>query len=155
MTGKAEHMTLLNQNNQLLTVPKPGQELVFCAFAADRYTVSALSAVDVVQDIVCDRRIKQTVDLLRVAGLTEDPHELSADGLGGHVEGLQNLRRMPDLIADLIHADVAALVLHLCGQDDGFPGLDALLERVQKAASGLAGDAADAEALKNQRVVLL
>ena len=55
---------------------------------------------------------------------------------------------------DLIDADIAALVLHLRGQNDGFPGLNALFQHGKKVVSVVGRDAAHAEAFQNQRVVV-
>ena len=95
------------------------------------------------------------MDLLRFVGLAENPHELAYDGLGRHVKGLQDLWAASDLVADLIHAHIAALVLHLCGEHDRLARVHRTFEDAEKIAAVIAGDAADAKRLKNQRVISL
>ena len=66
----------------------------------------------------------------------------------------EHLRAFADLMPDLINADVAALVLHLRGQNDGLPALNALLQHGQEVISVIRRDAAHAEAFQDQRIVV-
>ena len=93
------------------------------------------------------------MNLLHIARLPQNPHQLCTDGLGRHVKGLKHLWTLADVIADLIYADVAALILYLRGQDNCFARRKALLQRLQKVAPRIAGNAAHAKAFQNQRVI--
>ena len=108
----------------------------------------------VIQNVVRDRGVEQAVDAGGVFGLAENPHELSRDGLGRHVERFEHLRAFADLVPDLINADVAALVLHLRGQNDGLAALNALLQHGQEVIPVIRRDAAHAEAFQDQRIVV-
>ena len=101
-----------------------------------------------------DGLIEHLPHLIMIPRLPEDPHELSRDGLGRHVERLKHLRAFADLVPDLINADVAALVLHLRGQNDGLAALNALLQHGQEVIPVIRRDAAHAEAFQDQRIVV-
>ena len=45
----------------------------------------------------------------------QQPHHLCDDGFDGHVVGFQEAETVPDPLADLVNAHIAALVGDLCG----------------------------------------
>jgi len=55
----------------------------------------------------------ELVEALAVLG--QQPHHLCDDGLNGHVVGFQEAEPVPDPLADLVNAHIAALVGDLCG----------------------------------------
>ena len=69
-----------------------------------------------VERIKIDLPVEPLLQLVEaVAVLRQQPHDLRHDGLNGHVVGFQEAEPVPDPLADLVNAHIAALVGDLCG----------------------------------------
>ena len=107
------------------------------------------------QDVAGYGRVEQLLDPGPVRGLAQDPHQLGAHRLAGHVVGLQDGQVPLDARPHVVHGQIAALVLHLGGHHHGLARLQAGLHGVVVVPGLVGGQAAHAEALDNQRVVAL
>ena len=88
-------------------------------------------------------------------GLAQDPHELGDGGLQCHVIGLQKSEFLLDGLSNLVNGHVAALIGDLGGHDDKFAGIYTVLNATVEAVILVGGDAAYAEGLDDDCVVML
>lgn len=91
------------------------------------------------EDVPGHRCVEQPLHFLPSPGLPQDPHELSHHGLRGHVVGLQHPQIAFEAVAHVIHPQVAALILHLGGENDDPPRLPSSGGRSRKSRPPPAG----------------
>ena len=89
-----------------------------------------------------------------VARLAEDPHGLGNQRLGGHVVSLEDAGVVRIGAADLVDAQVKALLRHLRGHHERAAGAHPVKNGVLVGAIAIGGDAADAEGLEDDGVVV-
>ena len=107
-----------------------------------------------VERIKIDLPVEPLLQLVKaVAVLRQQPHDLRHDGLNGHVVGLEEAEAVLDPLAHLVDAHIAALVSHLCCEDEHLAGLVVVAEALGKGVHQPLGDAAYAEALHDDAVV--
>lgn len=104
--------------------------------------------------VAVDRSPKQLAHALLVAALTQDPHGFGNKRLGRHVVTDEDARMVEVGAADLVNAQVTALLRHLRRDDDEAPGVHPVEDGALKRGVLVLGDASNTERFDDDGVVV-
>ena len=88
--------------------------------------------MDRIKNILGDGGVEFGFDLLEIACLSHDPHQLGQSRLGGHIVGLKNFYGALEVAADVIDGQVTALVGYLRRHNDDLACLCATADALVK-----------------------
>ena len=88
-------------------------------------------------------------------GLSKDPHEFGDGSFQGHVVSFQETKLFFDGFADFVDGHVASLVGDLRCHDDKLAGIDPAFNSPVEAVVLVGRDAAYAEGLNNDCIIVL